>query len=49
VLLSSFLCEVRHNNSNSNLNTYLAPKQYHFCNANLRSVSSRKDHSEEGS
>jgi hypothetical protein len=44
VLLLSFLYEVRHNNSNSNLNMYLALKQYHFCNANLRSVSSKGDY-----
>jgi hypothetical protein len=47
-LLSSFLREVRHNNSDSNLDTYLAPERYHFCNADLRSVSSGRDHSDLG-
>jgi hypothetical protein len=44
VLLSSFLYKVKHNNSNSNLNMYLALEQYYFCNANLKSVSSRRDY-----
>jgi hypothetical protein len=43
VLLSSFLHDIRHNDCDSNLDTYLAPEQYHFCNANLRSVSAGRD------
>jgi hypothetical protein len=44
VLLLSFLYKVSYNNNNSNLNIYLTLKQYYFCNANLRSVSSKRDY-----
>jgi hypothetical protein len=43
VLLSSSLRDIKCNYYNRNLNIYLAPERYYFCNTKLRGVSFGRD------